>query len=436
MLRLTDMQEKHLFIMGTRGIPARHGGFETFAERLALYLIKRGWTVTVYCQGQSEGTQAGEDNWCGVRRIFVPVKREGAIGTIEFDWKSIRIAVEEQAALVLTLGYNTAVFCTYLRWRGVRNVINMDGLEWRRTKWRWHERAWLYANERIGCLIGNHLIADHPSIAAHLRTRVSNRKITMIPYGADRINDRDVALLGELGLGAGSYALVIARPERENSILEIVTAFSRRARGVKLIVLGRYEPLKNEYHREVTDAAGPEVMFPGGIYDQNVVAALRCHALFYLHGHQVGGTNPSLVESLGASNAVIAHDNEFNRWVAGPEARFFSNETDCDLQISALLADPATVRAMREASARRFDSAFRWDSVLAQYEALLERHLQGEKKPGTVPGFRTRESAPVNTVLDSSANAGVTLGGARTLSHAATVEVDAIFQEKGIVDHP
>jgi len=428
------MQTKQLLIMGTRGVPAQHGGFETFAERLALYLTRRGWAVTVYCQGQVGGAQLTEDNWCGIRRIFVPVKRDGAIGTVEFDWKSVRSAAEDEGSLVLTLGYNTAIFCTYLRWRGITNLINMDGLEWRRTKWRWHERAWLYMNERIGCWTGNHLIADHPSIAAHLGTRVNHRKITMIPYGADHIDERSGDLPKELSLDKTSYALVIARPEPENSVLEIVTAFSRRPRGAKLVVLGKYDSQRNAYHRQVIDAAGPEVLFPGAIYDQKAVNALRRHALFYLHGHQVGGTNPSLVEALGASCAVIAHDNEFNRWVAGPEARFFSTESDCDLHISALLADATTVRAMREASGRRFDSAFRWDSVLAQYEALLERNLQSGRKQKVSPMLPSSASPQLNAVREPAANAGP-LVATGTLSHAANLEVEAIFVDKEVVNH-
>ncbi|WP_284507173.1 DUF1972 domain-containing protein [Caballeronia sp. ATUFL_M2_KS44] len=427
------MSEKQLSIMGTRGIPAQHGGFETFAERLALYLTKRGWIVTVYCQGQVGGTQVVEDTWCGVKRIFVPVKRDGAFGTVEFDWKAVQIAAKRETPLVLTLGYNTAVFCTYLRAHGVKNLINMDGLEWRRTKWRWYERTWLYMNERIGCWTGNHLIADHPSIAMHLATRVKNRKITMIPYGADRIEGSGCTVPRELGLGQVRYALVIARPEPENSIAEIVTAFSRRPRGAKLVVLGKYDPAGNAYHREVMDAAGPEVLFPGAIYDQHTVKALRYHALFYLHGHQVGGTNPSLVESLGASSAVIAHDNQFNRWVAGPDARFFANESECDLHISALLADPPTVRAMREASGRRFDSAFRWDSVLAQYEALLERNLADEKKPNVFPVPPAVEPAPLGMLLKPAAAAKASaLPATEARAHLSSVEVDAIFKDTEI----
>ncbi|AXF06337.1 DUF1972 domain-containing protein [Paraburkholderia hospita] len=374
------MSVKQISILGTRGIPASHGGFETFAERLALYLVQRDWQVTVYCQGEIGQTETVENTWRGVHRVIIPVSRAGALGTMEFDWKSVRDAVQRRPTLALTLGYNTAVFCTWLRRQGITNLINMDGLEWRREKWKFHERVWLWLNERIGCWTGNHLIADHPAIATHLATRVKRAKITTIPYGADAIGEANRAPLKMLGLHDTPYGLVVARPEPENSVSEIVTAFSRRVRHAKLVVLGKYDAQTHHYHREVLGAASEEVLFPGAIYDQTVLRALRRHAHFYAHGHRVGGTNPSLVEALGAGNAVIAHDNVFNRWVAGPEARFFATEADCDMHISALLGDPATARAMSLASAQRFESAFRWDSVLAQYEALLDRHLDGGRR--------------------------------------------------------
>jgi glycosyltransferase involved in cell wall biosynthesis len=201
------------------------------------------------------------------------------------------------------------------------------------------------------------------------------------------------------------------------------------------VVLGTYDSQKNPYHRKVIDAAGPEVLFPGAIYDQHAVNALRRQALFYLHGHQVGGTNPSLVEALGASCAVIAHDNEFNRWVAGPEARFFSTESDCDLHISALFADAATVRAMREASGRRFDSAFRWDSVLAQYEALLERNLQSGRKQKASPVLPSAAPSQRIAVREAAATAAKPLVATGTLSHAATLDVDAILVDAEVINH-
>ncbi len=357
-------------ILGTRGIPATHGGFETFAERLALYLAGRGWEVAVYCQEQGRG-RLWEEEWRGIRLIHVPVIQEGAFGTVIFDLKSALHASREPG-VALTLGYNTAVFGLLYRLIGKTNLFNMDGLEWRRDKWGWPQKVWLYLNERIGCLVGNHLVADHPEIAKHLETRVASEKITMIPYGADPVEHANPDLVRDLGVEPDSYALVIARPEPENSILEIVRAFSHRKRGRRLVVLGRYHPERSPYHRSVLESASDEVVFPGAIYDQKVTAALRKFCRLYIHGHTVGGTNPSLVEAMGAGAAVLAHDNCFNRWVAGPGQAYFRDEMECSALLDRLLDNEREISRMREASRERFEQNFKWEFVLAKYEELLE----------------------------------------------------------------
>lgn len=364
---------KALRILGTRGIPARHGGFETFAESLALYLVSRGWAVTVYCQPEGDG-EVREENWRGVRLVHMPVKQGGALGTVIFDWRSTVHASREDG-LVLTLGYNTAAFCLWYRMKGIVNLINMDGIEWKRKKWSSLAKVWLYLNERLGCWLGNHLIADHPEIQSHLASRVSLDKITMIPYGGDAVAGGDQSALADRGITPGEYGIVIARPEPENSILEIVTAFSRKRRGRKLLVLGRYNPEEDEYHERVIAAASEEVHFLGAIYDKATVNALRQHARFYIHGHTVGGTNPSLVEALGASLPVLAHGNKFNRWVAGEGASYFSSIEECDAHLDRLCVDDAAIQASRRNSARQFEERFRWETVHQGYEQLLEHWL-------------------------------------------------------------
>jgi len=158
-------------ILGTRGIPGNHGGFETFAQQLSEYLVERNWRVTVYCQIVGEGAPTVDD-YNGIRRVLIPTKTLSAASSIYFDWVSTRMAARD-GDLVLTLGYNTAVFSLLYRLRKVMNVINMDGMEWKRAKWSRAARTWLYINERFGCLFGNHLIADHPEIGRHLETRTS-----------------------------------------------------------------------------------------------------------------------------------------------------------------------------------------------------------------------------------------------------------------------
>jgi len=366
------MNEKKLRILGIRGVPAAHGGFETFAEYLSLYLVEHGWQVTVYCQEDGPGT-TWDDDWQGVHRIHIPIAKEGPVGTIFFDWKATRHAAQSRD-LCLTLGYNTAAFCALLRIKGTPNLINMDGIEWSRAKWGPVPKTWFWLNERAGCWLGNHLVADHPEIKNHLATRVSADKITMIPYGAEEIDAADEAPVRALGLEPGKYLSLIARPEPENSVLEAVQGFSQVKRGVKLVVLGNYFE-DNAFHCAVKAAASDEVVFVGAIYDKSVVQALRFHSLAYVHGHQVGGTNPSLVEALGAGNAVIAHDNRFNRWVAGESAVYFDGAEGFSAALEPLLGAEAKLCSLKTASRERFSEAFTWPDVLAQYETLLESFL-------------------------------------------------------------
>ena len=357
-----------LIILGIRGVPATHGGFETFAERLALYLRARGWDITVYCQGSPTGRRE-EDLWEGIRRIHIPVRTHSAWGTIEFDIRAAADALKRPGT-ILTLGYNTGFLSAYLRARGRVNLVNMDGLEWKRAKYSKLARAYLWSNERLAAWSGNALIADHPEIASHLATRVSPAKMRIIPYGSDRLLDMAAAPLAGLGVKPGTFFTLIARPEPENSVLEIVRAFSRRRRGLKLVVLGAFDA-RIAYHAAVLRAAGSEVILPGAIYDRRTVDSLRIHSIAYLHGHQVGGTNPSLVEALGAGNAVIAHDNRFNRWVANRAALYFASEDQISDHIDRLASCDDLRAELRAAAVTRWREAFTWDTVLSQYEALI-----------------------------------------------------------------
>jgi len=374
---------RHLIILGIRGIPAAHGGFETFVERLAPHLRDRNWTVTVYCQG-SETRRRHEDDWHGIRRVHIPVSTTGALGTIEFDMKAA-IDAARRPGLILTLGYNTAFLSSWLAARGRTNVINMDGLEWKRAKYGRCSRAFLWINERLATWSGSKLIADHPVIADHLATRAPRSRIVTIPYGADEVTDADPAALAPFGIEPDRFMTVIARPEPENSVLEIVQAFSRRPSGMKLVVLGNY--LRDvSYHAAVLEAAGEDVIFPGAIYEKSVLRALRRHSRAYLHGHQVGGTNPSLVEALGAGNAVIAHDNAFNRWVVGETGLFFRTADECARHIALACSDDAIVERMRMAARARWREAFRWEMILADYERMLGAQLnQPRGRPAAAP---------------------------------------------------
>lgn len=362
-----------LVISGIRGVPAQHGGFETFAENLSRYLVKCNWCVIVYCQENGDGP-IYESEWEGVRRVHIPVKNTGPLGTIIFDLKSVLHSLRHDGVF-LTLGYNTAIFNLLYRIKGKHNVINMDGIEWKRQKWSWLAKTWFWLNERFGCWFGNHLIADHPEIKLHLSARISEKKITTIPYSADLIDQADIECIEKLGLENKNYCLIIARPEPENSLLEIVQAYSNKERNKKLVVLGNFEPKKNKYHNSVMNAASNEVIFPGAIYEKQVVEALRYYSLIYIHGHRVGGTNPSLVEALGAGSPVIAHNNKFNRWVIGDEGCFFDYVEDLSQKLDQLLNDPEKLATLSKLSRDRHQAAFTWPDIFGKYESLLERYM-------------------------------------------------------------
>lgn len=357
-------------VLGIRGIPAAHGGFETFAGRLTPYLRDKGHLVTVYCQDDDNpGAPIYEDMWEGIRRIHISPKRSGALGTMEFDYKSISHVLKEPG-VDLVLGYNTAVFNLRQRLRGRRIIMNMDGIEWKRAKWSLPAKAWFFLNELAGANLCSTAIADHPEISRHVAARCFKQPV-MIPYGSDVIAAADPSVLGELGLRENGYFVSIARIEPENSLLELVEAFSSsRLLDHKCVILGKMDP-NNAYHQQVKAAASRNVVFPGAIYEEHKVKALRFFATAYLHGHQVGGTNPSLVEALGAGRPVIAHDNRFNRWTAGQDQLFFSSRSEATAAMQSLAGDPTLRDRLGACAAERHRNGFFWEDVLQHYEQVI-----------------------------------------------------------------
>lgn len=367
---------KTLNILGIRGLPAAHGGFETFAGKLAPYLRDRGWTVNVYCQVDDGSVPAvapyHEDDWDGIHRIHIGVTRGGPVGTIEFDWKCTR-DVLKRPGIDLVLGYNTAIFTILQRLKGRRVVMNMDGIEWKRAKWSLPAKAWFLLNEFVGAHVCSIPIADHPEIASHL-SRIGCRRAVVIPYGADLVTEADPTRLAPYGLSPSQYFVSIARIEPENSILEIVRAFSVKDRGMKLVVLGKMDTT-NSYHRAVRNSASEQVIFAGAIYEKPTVEALRFFSRAYLHGHQVGGTNPSLVEALGCSCAVIAHDNRFNRWVAGDSQFYFKDEVGCAELLDLICSNAIVCLEAKLAARTRYACGLTWGEVLEKYAQVCDSTL-------------------------------------------------------------
>ncbi len=369
----TSVRRPVVRILGTHGVPAAYGGFETAAENVGLYLLEQGWDVIVYCQIPGSGPIT-TDSWRGLTRVRVPQNREGWLGTAAFDLDCIRHVkrVAGPDDICLTFGYNTGIFNVSQRLRGMANVINMDGMEWTRRRWGLARQAILLANERVAGLVGTLLIGDHPHISKYLSRHFGRRRVVTIAYGAHPVVNPPVQPVLDLGLEPGTYVTMICRLIPENSVLEIIQAWSQRDRGLQLVVLGSLED-DDSYHRQVRAAASHEVVFAGAIYTPEIVTALRYHALAYLHGHTVGGTNPSLVEAMAAGNPVIAHNNVFNRFVAGPDAAYFDGVADLVATLDSILTDPARLSDMRSASLTRFQENYTWEHIGELYEQALRR---------------------------------------------------------------
>ena len=356
-------------ILGIRGVPAAHGGFESFAARFAPYMVEQGHDVLVYCQDDDGAFQPfEEDVWKGVRRVHVQPRRKGAVGTMDFDLQCIR-DVARRPGVDLVLGYNTAIFSLHQRMARRKVAMNMDGIEWKRAKWSFAAKSWFFVNELLGANLSHVAIADHPEIARHVARRTRKEPV-MIPYGSDLIERADPAYVESMGLVPHDYFVSIARIEPENSILELVRAFSRVGGSSKCVVLGKFEE-SNSYHREVLAAGNDRVVFPGAIYETERVHALRFHAAAYLHGHQVGGTNPSLVEALGAGRPVIAHDNRFNRWTAGADQLFFHDQASATEAMERLSSDQALQARLGKAALARHQEDFTFEKVHQAYERVL-----------------------------------------------------------------
>lgn len=365
--------KKNLYIIGTRGLPARHGGFETFAEKLGLYLVNKNWNIFVYCQKIKKSKKI--DKWKKINLININVKNNNPLSSVIFDYKSI-LHASKQKGIFLILGYNTAIFNFILKINKKNSIINMDGIEWKREKWSKIIKIWFYINEFFGMLFSRVAIADNPHIKSYLFNKYHTKKIIMIPYGAEnKIYDVN-QVLKKYGLQKKKYGIIVARPEPENSVYAIIRVFSKKERNIKLVVLGSYNFKYNEFHKRIKNISSKEIIFLGSIYEKKEITSLRLNSLFYFHGHKVGGTNPALVEALATKCPIIAYDNPYNRWVAKNAAIYFNNDTSLDKNIDNLISNKKLRKKLSYNSHRRFLQNFTWDKILKKYEYYLNKNYK------------------------------------------------------------
>ncbi|HET7832243.1 MAG TPA: DUF1972 domain-containing protein [Gallionella sp.] len=362
-----------LAILGTKGIPARYGGFETFAEKLSLGLVERGFDVTVYC----ETTDEMPARLGGVKLEYVPLPKLGPLSTVVFDLRCLWHARRDHE-VVYMLGYGAAMFCFIPRLWGKQVWLNMDGLEWKRSKWSKPAKIWLKMMEAIAMWTPNRIIADAAGIKDSLQSRHARLPpVSVIPYGAPVIESGpDHGVLAEMNLAPFEYYLVVCRLEPENHVLEILRGYALSDTTRPLIVVGNHLS-GTPYVAKLRDINIPSIRFVGAIYDQKKLLALRYYCAAYFHGHSVGGTNPSLLEAMGCGNLVIAHDNMFNREVLGEMGMYFRSEMDIPALSNAVEnCDISTRNMVSSDSVARIRAFYTWDMIVEKYTKLLTETIQ------------------------------------------------------------
>jgi glycosyltransferase involved in cell wall biosynthesis len=355
-----------LAILGARGIPARYGGFETFAEQLAVRLVERGHEVTVFC----EAAESASQKYKGVNLRHVPARDLGPLSTVLYDAACLWQA-RSSFDVIYMLGYGSSTLCWLPRIWGSQVWINMDGLEWARGKWNSIGRWYLRWAEAIAMWTPDRIIADAAAIKANLQSR--HRRLPscdVIPYGCEIVSSACAEELKNFALEPGSYYLVLCRFEPENHIKEIIEGFLGSKTQARLVLVGDHTR-KSVYAQSVAGRKSDRVLFTGPVYDAARVQALRFFCRGYLHGHSVGGTNPSLLEAMGCGNVVIANDNPFNREVLGSAGLYFSAPREVSARIDAVDSGRADVAGMKANAVERVKEFYTWDRITDYYCELI-----------------------------------------------------------------
>lgn len=361
--------------LGARGVPARYGGFETFVEEIGARLVERGIHVTVFCESEG-GTFGGAERLRthrGMHLKYVMPWAPGPARTIQVDVTGL-VRATAGFDLVVLLGYGAAFAAWLPRVSGTKVWINPDGLEWQRSKWGKAAKLWLSLMERVACRAANRLIFDNAALADVIGARAGGRlpEHSILAYGAESLRPgMDPGPLKELGLTPGMYDLLLCRFEPENHVAEIVEAHRRAASDRPLVAVANTE-IGTAYARETVAQGQGHVRFLGSIYDPGVLAPLRQNARLYMHGHSVGGTNPSLLEAMGAGSVVLAHDNPFNREVLGPQDVYWRDVAELVERIQGWSERPAEdLEDTRDQNRQRIEEDYSWERLADQYARLI-----------------------------------------------------------------
>lgn len=363
-------------ILGTRGIPNRYGGFEQLAEYLSAGLAEKGHQVTVYCSHKHPYLQS---EWNKVRLVHCndPEYKIGTAGQFIYDLNCIKHAGKEKFDVLLFLGYTSSSVWGWFYPKSVTIISNMDGLEWKRSKYSSLVQSFLRYAEKLAIKYSDYFIADSLAIQSYLENKY-RIKSQYIAYGAEVFNNENPDLLSDYGLLKWQYYMIMARMEPENNIETILNGFNKSRTDKKIIVVGN---IQNKFGQHLVQkfSSNKSVIFLGPVYDANVVHTLKVYSYIYFHGHSVGGTNPSLLEAMASRTFIAAHNNEFNKAILKDDASFFSDSDEVKVIIENTERG-SLEEQMIENNIKKVHEEFNWPLIIGKYENfILNCHFDKHK---------------------------------------------------------
>ncbi len=360
-------------ILGTRGIPANYGGFETFAEECAAGLVARGHLVTVYCR--SHYVSKTLETHRGARLVVLPTLKWKYADTIIHTGVSILHALFRKYDLILICNAANSIYAWIPRIFGIPVVVNVDGIERLRRKWNFWGKTYYHLCEYLSTFFPSAIVTDAKVIERYYRDRYSAPSV-LIPYGARTEKTQSREALEKLGLEPGEYFLYVSRLEPENNAHVVVEAFEKVQTSRKLVVVGD-APYAAKYIEEVRATHDPRIVFPGAIYGEGY-RQLQSHAFCYIHATEVGGTHPALIEAMGQGNLIIANETPENCEVLGGAGILYHKNDAADLArwLQEITLHSEKYDELRKTALERARSIYSWDSVIHQYEQLFAKLVE------------------------------------------------------------